>query len=94
MGKKQKYDDYYSNGKVEIGRFGNSVFSKNHYTKEEIQRRNKQFASHYDDIKTDIDNTIVEIVDKVKKCNPLILLQNATDLFMMSFLQAVSEIQV
>lgn len=28
MGKKQKYDDYYSNGKVEIGRFGNSVFSK------------------------------------------------------------------
>ena len=38
MGKKQKYDDYYSNGKVEIGRFGNSVFSKNHYTKEEIQR--------------------------------------------------------
>ena len=25
MGKKQKYDDYYSNGKVEIGRFGNSV---------------------------------------------------------------------
>lgn len=50
-GKKQKYDDYYSNGKVEIGRFGNSVFSKNHYTKEEIQRRNKQFASHYDDIK-------------------------------------------
>lgn len=94
MGKKQKYDDYYSNGKVEIGRFGNFVFSKNHYTKEEIQRRNKQFASHYDDIKTDIDNTIVEIVNKVKKCNPLILLQNATDLFMMSFLQAVSEIQV
>ena len=47
MGKKQKYDDYYSNGKVEIGRFGNFVFSKNHYTKEEIQRRNKQFASHY-----------------------------------------------
>lgn len=27
-GKKQKYDDYYSNGKVEIGRFGNFVFSK------------------------------------------------------------------
>lgn len=43
----------------------------------DVKTSDKQFASHYDDIKTDIDNTIVEIVDKVKKCNPLILLQNA-----------------
>lgn len=94
MGKKHKFDDYYSDGKVEIGRFGKFVFSKNHYTKEEIQKRNMEFASYYDDVKADINNLITKIVDEIKKCNPLILLQNATDLCMLPLLQSVSEVDL
>ena len=63
MGKKQKLDDYYSNGKVEIGRFENFVFTKNHYTKKEIQQRDMELASHYDDAKEDINNLIAKIID-------------------------------
>ena len=37
------------------------------YTKEEIQRRNKQFASHYDDIKTDIENHKVRTNAELKQ---------------------------
>lgn len=94
MGKKQKLDDYYSNGKVEIGRFYNFVLTKNHYTKKEIQQRDMELASHYDDAKEDINNLVAKIIDEIKRCNPLILLQNATDLSMLPLLQTVSEIQI
>lgn len=94
MKKNRQYDEYYSNGKFDIGKIGNDILVRNHYTEQEFENRNKEIASHYDEVKADIDSLVEKIVAGIKKCNPLMLMQVATDLSMSQLLHVVSEIQM
>lgn len=94
MSNRRQYDEYFSNGKMELGRIGNLVSVKNHYTAEEISNRNNMIASHIDEAKNEINELIEAIIEKIRKCDPLFLLLSATDVAMSSLIHVVSEIQM
>lgn len=94
MANKKRFDEFYSNGKVELSRRGNLVSMKNKYTIEEIKNRNKMIASHIDEAKCEINVLIKNIVEKISKCDPLFLLLSATDVAMSSLINVISEIQI
>ena len=48
------YDEYYTNGKIDLARTGKNVSLKNHFTKDEIKQRNHEIASHYEESVSDI----------------------------------------
>lgn len=74
------YDEYYTNGKIELARTGKNVSLKNHFTKDEIKQRNHEIASHYEESVSDISNLVAGIREKIKRCDPLLLLVTANDL--------------
>ena len=76
------YDEYYTNGKIELARSGKNISLKNHFTKDEIKQRNREIASHYEESVNDISNLVDNIKEKIKRCDPLLLLVTATDLGM------------
>lgn len=92
--KRIAFDEYYSNDIIELGRIGNVVSLKNHFTEEDANSRNQELARQYDVKKTEIDNQIRTIVEDIKKCSPLLLLLEATDRGMLNMLNVVSEIQI
>ena len=92
--KKELYDEYYTNGKIELARFGQNVLLKNHYTKDEIKQRNHEIALHYEETVNDISNLVDSIRGKIKRCDPLLLLVTATDLGMAQMVNVVSEVQL
>lgn len=94
MAKKRQFDEYYSNGKIELARIGNVVSVKNNYSEEEIGNRNKILAAHYDEVVSEINELIDSVAKKISKCDPLLLLMSATDMAMSSMVNIVSEIQI
>lgn len=94
MANQKRFDEFYSNGKIELGRSGNLVSVKNKYTAEEIKNRNKMIASHIEEAKDEINELINAIVEKIHRCDPLFLLLSATDVAMSSLIHVVSEIQI
>lgn len=94
MANQKRFDEFYSNGKIELGRSGNLVSMKNKYTAEEIKIRNKMIATHIEEAKDEINRLINAIVEKIRKCDPLFLLLSATDVVMSSLIHVVSEIQM
>lgn len=91
---RQKPDDYYFDGIVEMARFGTNTFMKNHMTKEQHQRYTELLKSQYEPKKKEIDNLITAIKEKVVKCNPLQLLSFSSDMFLLNDIGISSEIQV
>ena len=89
--KRQHFDEFYSNGKIELGRIGNLVSVKNNFTEEETNARNKLIATHFDEEKTEIQELIEEITTKISKCEPVSLLMAATDLTMASMINIFTE---
>lgn len=94
MTSKKQFDEFYSNGKLDIGRIGRMISIKNHYTSEEINERNKMLASHMDEVRCDINSLVQRIIGKSRKCDPLYLLMTATDVAMSSLCNIVSEVQM
>lgn len=94
MANQKRFDEFYSNGKIELGRSGNFVSVKNKYTAEEIKNRNKIIASHIEEAKDEINELVNAIVEKIHRCDPLFLLLSATDVAMSSLIHVVSEIQI
>lgn len=94
MANQKQFDEFYSNGKIELGRIGNFISMKNKYTAEEIKVRNKLIASHADEAKKEINELVKIIVAKISKCDPLFLLLSATDVAMSSLVNVTSEIQI
>ena len=76
------YDEYYTNGNIELARSGKNILLKNHFSKDEIKKRNREIASHYEEFVNDISNLVDKIKEKIKRCDPLLLLVTATDLGM------------
>ena len=88
------YDEYYTNGKIELARTGKNVSLKNHFTKDEIKQRNREIASHYEESARDISNLVAGIREKIKKCDPLLLLVTANDLGMSQMVNVLSDVQL
>ena len=49
------FDEFYSNGFLELGRMGNIVSLKNNFTEQDILERNTELAQQYDEKKAEID---------------------------------------
>lgn len=94
MKKQSSYDEFYSNGFIELGRIGNLVSMKNNFTESDIEKRDKIMAQQFEEKKLEIDNLIDEIVDMISQCNPLNLLLEAISLAMANMINIVSEIQL
>lgn len=88
------YDEYYTNGKIELARIGKNVSLKNHLTKDEIKQRNHEIASRYEESASDISNLVAGIREKIKRCDPLLLLVTANDLGMFQMVNVLSEVQL
>ena len=88
------YDEYYTNGKIELARTGKNVSLKNHFTKDEIKQRNHEIASHYEESVSDISKLVAGIREKIKRCDPLLLLVTANDLSMVQMVNVLSDVQL
>lgn len=91
---KRSYDEYYTNGKVELARSGKNISMKSHFTKDEIKQRNQEIASHYEEAVSDISKLVAAIREKIKRCDPLLLLVTANDLGMSQMVNVLSEVQL
>ena len=65
MANQKRFDEFNSNGKIELGRSGNLVSVKNKYTAEEIKNRNRMIASHIEEAKD--ETTEEKPVEKTPK---------------------------
>lgn len=92
--KKMLFDEFYSNGFLELGRMENIVSLKNNYTEQDIFEKNKELAQQYEEKKAEIDTLVTAICQDVSKCDPLSLLMTAMDRGMLNMLNTVSEIQI
>lgn len=92
--KRMPFDEFYSNGFLELGRIGNVVSLKNNFTEADVLERNKELAQQYDEKKAEIDALIMDIRENISKCEPLSLLMAATERGMFNMLNTVSEIQI
>lgn len=88
------FDEFYSNGYIDLGRIGNLVTMRNHFTEEDIASIQKNLAEQYEEKKTEIDDWITDIRNNISICNPLLLLMSATDRGMMNLINTVSESQL
>lgn len=88
------FDEFYSNGFLELGRMGNVVSLKNNFTEQDVLDRNKELAQQYEEKRAEIDSLIMEIREDISKCDPLSLLMAAMDRGMFNMLNTVSEIQI
>ncbi len=81
--KKIKPDEYFSNGLLEVARFGNTVVTHNNMTEEQHKERIAWLASHYIEEKEKIDTIIEKIKEKLAMVNPLTLFNFLTSMNMM-----------
>ena len=91
---KNKPDDYYNNGIVEMARFGRNIIMKNNMSKEQHKQQMDYLKSNYPNKKKEIDSLILSIRERVSKCNPIQLLSFASDVVLMSAMGISSEIEV
>lgn len=92
--KRMSFDEFYSNGFLELGRMGNIVSLKNNYTEQDLLERNKELAQQYEEKKAEIDTLVMDIREKISRCDPLSLLMAAMERGMLNILNTVSEIQI
>ena len=58
---KTQYDEYFSDGIVELGRIGNVVTLKNNMSEEQADMHREKLTADYAEKKMEIDNLIAEI---------------------------------
>lgn len=78
--KKIKPDEYFSNGLIEVARFGNTVATHNNMTEEQYKQRILWLADHYTEEKEKIDAIIENIKEKLTKVDPLTLFNFLTSM--------------
>ena len=81
--KKIKPDDYYSNGIIEVARFGNTVVAHNNMTEEQHKELISVLANHYTEKKERIEALIERIKEKLALVDPLTLFNFLTSMNMM-----------
>lgn len=92
--KKVKPDDYFTDGIMELARFGKQVVMKNHMSSEQ----HKQWMSHLKEKYLDtigiVNEKICILREKVSICDPVQLLSFSADMGLMTFSNLFSESQV
>lgn len=91
--KKIKPDDYYSNGIIELSRFGNVVSMKNNGTGEDRDRIIDYFYGQFNSVTDKINNLISVIKDDIIKSEPLGLLKFSKQISTMLMFNKLSEIE-
>ena len=91
---KNKPDDYFNNGIVEMARWGRHTIMRNHMSKEQRQQKIDFLKSNYPSKKSEIDALINSIRERVSKCNPIQLLTFCSDMFLMSDIGISSELEI
>ncbi len=91
---KRRFDEFVTDGKIDLARIGNIVSLQSHYSAEEIKEHNRRLSAKYESIKCDIEKIVQTISDDLKQCNPLMIMLNVTDFSMMQLLHVVSESQL
>ncbi|MBQ4646344.1 MAG: SEC-C domain-containing protein [Candidatus Gastranaerophilales bacterium] len=86
-------DDYYSNGLIEIARFGKHTMLKNNMSEKQHKRTIQKLSRKYPKLKRKIDKLVRSIRKQVSKCDPIQLLTYSSDMFLMSNIGISSEIQ-
>lgn len=92
--KRIKPDDYYDNGIFEIVRYGKEVNLINHMTDEMKIYIKEELLNNYEKCIIEINDTITEIKDIVKKQNPINLLNMAVAMSKLNYINLYSEFQV
>ena len=64
---KNKPDDYFNNGVVEMARWGRHMVMKNHMSKEQHQQQMDHWKSSYPSKKREIDSLVASIRERVSK---------------------------
>ena len=78
--KNVKPDEYFSNGIIEMARFGNTVITHNNMTKEECEKWIMELSSHFEEEKEKIDALINRIKEKIALVDPLSLFNYLTSM--------------
>ena len=78
--KKIKPDEYFSNGLIEVARFGNTVVTHNNMTEDLHKEWISGLADHYTEEKEKIDVIIEKIKEKLAKVDPLTLFNFLTSM--------------
>lgn len=78
--KRIKPDDYFSDGIIEMARFGNTVIAHNNMTEEQHKEWISTIASHYEEEKESIDNLIRRIKENLSLVDPLMLFNFLTSI--------------
>ena len=78
--KKVKPDEYFTNGMIEVARFGNTVVTHNNMTDEQYEKWISELSSHYVEEKEKIDALIETIKEKLALVNPLTLFNFLTSM--------------
>lgn len=91
---KEKVDEYFNNGIIEMVRRGENIFQRNILSQEDYLKTINEIAAREVELKTEIDALVDEIRNDVLKCNPLQLLNFAQLQFLKSLLGITSESQI
>lgn len=75
-----KADDFFSNGVVDLARYGNTVVAQNNLTEEQQKRLISELAGHYTEEKEKIEDLIEKIKGKLALVSPLDLLNFLTSM--------------
>ena len=78
--KKIKPDECFSNGLIEVARFGNTIVTHNNMSEEQQKEWISGLASHYTEEKEKIDTIIEKIKKKIAKVDPLALFNFLTSM--------------
>ena len=91
---KVKVDDYFNNGIIEIARIGQNIVQRSVVSKKDYAKLTDELAANEPKLKSEIDELIKTICDKVLKCDPLQLLNYSQMMFQASILGTSSEFQL
>lgn len=92
--KKMKADDYFTDGVVELARFGKQVIMETHMSLEQHKQWMNHLKEKYLDAIRIVNEKICSIKEKILRCNPVQLLSFSADMELMTFLNLFSESQV
>lgn len=91
---KVKNDDYFNNGIIEMARIGENIVQRSVLSEKDRKELIERITAEEPRIKSEINDLIKSISEKVLKCAPLQLLNFSQMMFQSSILGTTSEFQL
>jgi hypothetical protein len=93
LNRQLKPDDYFNNGIIEMARYGKINSMRSLRSEEGQHGILNTWAEMYESKKKELDNLVAEIIENVRSCDPLELLQFSQQMFLMTMIGKMSEIE-